>query len=44
MKIINNEDIRRADNLEKCELLIQIIKGQAIYTQDLKIKEKTDEI
>ena len=26
MKIINEEDIRKANNIEKCELLISIIK------------------
>lgn len=36
MKIINDEDIRKANNSERCELLIEIIKGQAIYIQDVK--------
>ena len=35
-KIINEEDIRKANNIERCEMLIAIIKGQAIYTQDIK--------
>lgn len=37
-KIINEEDIREANNIERCQMLIAIIKGQAIYTQDIKIK------
>lgn len=39
-KIINEEDIRKANNIERCEMLIAIIKGQAIYTQDIEIKER----
>lgn len=39
-KIICEEDIRKANNIERCEMLIAIIKGQAIYTQDIKIKER----
>lgn len=35
-KVINEEDIRKANNLERCQMLILIIKGQAIYTQDIK--------
>lgn len=35
-KEINEEDIRKANNLERCRLLLMIIKGQAIYTQDIK--------
>ncbi len=35
-KVINEEDIKKANNLERCKLLLMIIKGQAIYTQDIK--------
>lgn len=43
-KIINEEDIREADNIERCQLLIAIIEGQAIYMQDIKIhKEKVSD-
>lgn len=35
-KVINEEDIRKANNQERCKLLLMIIKGQAIYTQDIK--------
>lgn len=39
-KIINEKDIREASNIERCRILIAIIKGQAIYTQDIEIKER----
>ena len=35
-KVINEEDIGKANNLERCRLLLMIIKGQAVYTQDIK--------
>lgn len=35
-KVVNEEDIRKADNIERCKILLELIKGQAIYTQDLK--------
>ena len=35
-KVINEEDIRKANNIERCQLLLKIIKGQAVYTQDIK--------
>lgn len=35
-KVINEEDLKQASNIEKCEILLAIIKGQAIYTQDIK--------
>ena len=35
-KVINDEDIKEADNIQRCKLLIAIIKGQVIYTQDIK--------
>lgn len=35
-KVINEEDIRKANNLERCRLLLMIIQGQVIYTQDIK--------
>lgn len=37
-KIINEEDIRKADDIERCQMLIAIIEGKAMYTQDIKIK------
>lgn len=35
-KVINENDIRRASNIERCRMFLAIIKGQAIYTQDIK--------
>ena len=35
-KVINEEDIRKATNIERCKMILAIIKGQAIYTQDIK--------
>lgn len=35
-KVINEEDIRKANNVDRCKMLILIIKGQAMYTQDIK--------
>ena len=35
-RVINEEDIRKASDIERCKLLVVIIKGQAIYTQDIK--------
>jgi len=35
-KVINEEDIRKASDIDRCKLLVMIIKGQAIYTQDIK--------
>ena len=35
-KVINEVDIRKANNIERCQILIMIIKGQAVYTQDIK--------
>ena len=35
-KVINEEDIRKADNIERCKIILAIIKEQAIYTQDIK--------
>ena len=32
-KIINEDDIKKANNIERCKLLLMIIKEQAIYTQ-----------
>lgn len=35
-KVINEEDIRKANDLERCQMILAIIKKQTIYTQDLK--------
>ncbi len=35
-KVINEEDIRKANDLERCQMILAIIKKQAIYTQNLK--------
>lgn len=35
-KVINEEDIKKANNLERCQIILAIIKGQAMYTQDIK--------
>lgn len=43
-KIINEDDIKSANNIERCQMILAIIKGQAIYTQDIKIsKERENE-
>lgn len=39
-KVINDEDIRKLNNVERCKYLIKIIKGEVIYTQDLKTRRK----
>ncbi len=36
-KIISEQDIKKANNIERCKLLIEIIKGQAMYIQDINI-------
>ena len=35
-KVINEKDIRKANDIERCQLLLKIIRGQAAYTQDIK--------
>ncbi len=35
-KVINEEDIRKASNIERCKMMIAIIMQKAIYTQDIK--------
>ena len=40
MKTIKEKDIKKASNLERCKLLLELIKGEAIYIQDIKINEK----
>lgn len=35
-KVINEYDIRKADDVGRCRLLLAIIKGEAVYTQDIK--------
>lgn len=35
-KIIEKKDIKEANNVQRCKMILQIIKGQAIYTQDIK--------
>lgn len=35
-RVINEEDIRKASDIDRCKLLVMVIKGQAIYTQDIK--------
>lgn len=34
--VINEEDIKKANDIERCQILIKIIRGQAVYTQDIK--------
>lgn len=36
IKVINESDIKKASNVERCEMILAIIRGQAIYTQDIK--------
>ena len=33
-KIIKESEFKKADNIDKCKMIIQIIKGQAIYTKE----------
>lgn len=35
-KVINEKDIQEANDIERCKMIIAIIKGQAIYTQDIR--------
>lgn len=35
-KVINEDDIKKANDIERCQMLILIANGQAIYTQDIK--------
>lgn len=35
-RVINEQDLKTANNIEKCQILLAIIKGQAIYIQDIK--------
>lgn len=32
-KTIKENELKKANNIEKCKLILQIIKGQAIYTK-----------
>lgn len=32
-KIIKEIEFKKASNIDKCRLMLQIIKGQAIYTK-----------
>lgn len=33
-KIIEETEFKKANNSDKCKLILQIIKGQAIYTKE----------
>lgn len=33
-KIIKETEFKKANNSDKCKLILQIIKGQAIYTKE----------
>lgn len=33
-KIIKETEFKRANDKDKCKMIIQIIKGQAIYTKE----------
>lgn len=35
-RVINEQDLKVANNIERCQILLAIIKQQAIYTQDIK--------
>lgn len=37
-KIINKNDIKNASNLERCRMIILIIKGQAVFKSEVKQK------
>ena len=37
-KIINKNDIKKANNIERCRMIILIIKGQAIFKSEVKQK------
>ncbi len=32
-KIIKETELKKANNVDKCKLILQIIRGQAIYTK-----------
>ena len=34
IKNISESDIRNASNLERCQMLIKIINGEAVYTKE----------
>lgn len=33
-KIIKESDLKKADNIDKCKLILKIINGQARYTKE----------
>ena len=35
-RVINEQDIKNATNVERCQILLAIIKEQVIYTYNLK--------
>lgn len=35
-KVINETDVRNTNDIERCKMIIEIILGKAIYTQDIK--------
>ena len=35
-KVINEDDIRKANDTERSRILLAIIRGEAVYTQDIK--------
>ena len=34
MKEIKEKDIRKADNIERCRMILEIIRGEAVYTKE----------
>lgn len=37
-KVISKNDIKKANNIERCRMIILIIKGQAIFKSEVKQK------
>ena len=35
-KVINESDIKKANNIERCRMLIAIIKGEAVYVKEVR--------
>lgn len=42
--IINEKDIRKASDTERCQILIKIIKGQAKYQKKSEVREWKNKI
>lgn len=38
-KVINEKDIKEANNIERCQIILAIIRGQITYAQDIKTQK-----